>query len=444
MKDVGDEFATLALSTACLVDDQFGIIKHVKEASREAGDPNFFHYYAQACNTRAFWTQQNFYRTGGASSIRALAMAKAIGEAVERYCAACYEVDEFLFTSYNEAPFECVLPEVFALYSDQQYSSVAFPYSPFTRTTRVRWTPSVDLITGKTCHVPAAMVYLPYYYRDAEDERAIVQPISTGLACHSSFTKAAISAICEVIERDAFTIMWQGRVSPPRIRLDSLDESNSDLIDRFEKTGNQIALLNLTTDCNVPTVMAVSRSQHDAYPAMVVAASTDLDPEQSVRKAIEELAHTWQLARDLKTRLTPIEPGIDFEKSILHQDDHILLYCDSRNSYLAKVLWESTNYIDIRALPQKTSDNVADDFKFLIDKIRRLNYRVLLADVTTPDIAGLGLSVVRAIIPGFHPLFMGHKFRALGGTRLWEVPKLLGFDGVNSDTGDNQAPHPYP
>jgi ribosomal protein S12 methylthiotransferase accessory factor len=371
-------------------------------------------------------------------------MAKAIGEAVERYCAACYEMDEFPFTSYDEATFECVLPEDFALYSDQQYASGQFPYSEFTRTTRVRWTPSVDWTTGETCYVPAAMVYLPYFYRDAEGERAIAQPISTGLACHSSFKKAAISAICEVIERDAFTIMWQGRISPPRIRLDSVDQTNSDLINRFEKTGNQIALFNLTTDCYVPTVMAVSRGQHDAYPAMVVAASSDLDPEQAVRKAIEELAHTWQLARDLKTRLTPIEPTIDFKKSILHQDDHILLYCDSRNSYLAKFLWESSNYIDVRALPQKTSDNVADDFKLLIDKIRQLNHRVLLADVTTPDVSELGLSVVRAIIPGFHPLFMGHRFRALGGTRLWEVPTKLGLDGVNSASGDNQAPHPYP
>src|SRR5262249_52606022 len=297
MKDVPDEFATLALSTACLVDDQFGIIKYVKEAPREAGDPNFFHYYAQACNTRAFWKQKNFNRTGGASSIRALAAAKAMGEAVERYCCACYEMEEFPLASYDEATFECVSPDQFALYTDEQYSSPDFPYSPFTRTTRVRWTIATDATTGKVCHIPAAMVYLPYYYRDADGERAIVQPISTGLACHSSFANAAISAICEVIERDAFTIMWQGRLSPPRIRPDSVDQSNSDLINRFEKTGNQIALFNLTTDCNVPTVMAVSRGQHDAYPAMVVAASTHLDPEQAVRKAIEELAHTWQLAR---------------------------------------------------------------------------------------------------------------------------------------------------
>jgi ribosomal protein S12 methylthiotransferase accessory factor len=54
------------------------------------------------------------------------------------------------------------------------------------------------------------------------------------------------------------------------------------------------------------------------------------------------------------------------------------------------------------------------------------------------------LKVVRAIIPGFHPLFMGHKLRALGGSRLWQVPQSLGYQGINRDTGDNPAPHPYP
>jgi ribosomal protein S12 methylthiotransferase accessory factor len=52
--------------------------------------------------------------------------------------------------------------------------------------------------------------------------------------------------------------------------------------------------------------------------------------------------------------------------------------------------------------------------------------------------------VVRALIPGFNPLFMGHHIRALGGERLWSVPQKLGYSGVNRATGDNPYPHPYP
>jgi len=64
--------------------------------------------------------------------------------------------------------------------------------------------------------------------------------------------------------------------------------------------------------------------------------------------------------------------------------------------------------------------------------------------MTTLDVEDLGLKVVRAIIPGFHPLFMGHALRALGGTRLWEVPQKMGWGGISRETGDNPLAHPYP
>jgi len=70
--------------------------------------------------------------------------------------------------------------------------------------------------------------------------------------------------------------------------------------------------------------------------------------------------------------------------------------------------------------------------------------RVLTCDLTSPEIAELGITVVRAIIPGFHPLVFGHALRARGGSRLWRVPQALGYPGITPATGDNPVPHPFP
>jgi ribosomal protein S12 methylthiotransferase accessory factor len=70
--------------------------------------------------------------------------------------------------------------------------------------------------------------------------------------------------------------------------------------------------------------------------------------------------------------------------------------------------------------------------------------RGLRSDLTSSDVGNLGLAVVRAVIPGFHPLHMGFKTRALGGQRLWSVPQRLGYPGISLESGDNPAPHPYP
>jgi ribosomal protein S12 methylthiotransferase accessory factor len=80
----------------------------------------------------------------------------------------------------------------------------------------------------------------------------------------------------------------------------------------------------------------------------------------------------------------------------------------------------------------------------LVTKIQAVNERLLIADLTTPDVSELGFSVIRAIIPGFHPLHLDYGLRALGGTRLWEVPQQLGYPGITPETGDNPQPHPYP
>jgi hypothetical protein len=59
-----------------LLDESVGIIGHVKELPRDAGAPNFFYFYSEACNTYAFRSQKNFPNAGGASSDRGIAMAR--------------------------------------------------------------------------------------------------------------------------------------------------------------------------------------------------------------------------------------------------------------------------------------------------------------------------------------------------------------------------------
>jgi ribosomal protein S12 methylthiotransferase accessory factor len=287
------------------------------------------------------------------------------------------------------------------------------------------------------------MVFLPYYYAVEDGEEPIAQPISTGLACHSSVAEAAISALCEVIERDAFTITWQARVAMPHIQVESLSARNREIVGRLEKIGSKVVLVDITLDIGVPTILTILRTESLEAPALVFAASADLDPERAVTKSLEEVAHTRQLAQDLKTNQPPLLPQLHY-KNIVHQDDHVLLYCDHKNVPLAEFIWSShkqKSFSDVKTL---ATDNHQNDLKSLVRRISALGYRVLVANITTPDIEQLGLTVVRTIIPGFHPLFMGHRFRAIGGSRLYTVPQQLGYRGLSRDCGDNPAPHPYP
>lgn len=429
--------------TGLLVDERIGIIRHVREVPREAGDPDFYHFAALACNTEAFSRQANFRNAGGASTDRDTCIAKAIGEAVERYSAALFEVEELPLFAYEEAPFSCVAPAQFALYSASQYADPGFPWVPFVEETPVRWAPAFDLLTGERVHVPAAMVYVPYLYYQGSEDSPVVQPISTGLACHGSFEEAAAGGICEVIERDAFTITWQARLSHPQIRVETLNDRNYDLVDRFERTGANVTMLDLTMDARVPTILSVLRSRAERAPALVLAAASDLDPNEAARKSLEELAHTRRYSREVKARLPRLEMDPP-HLNVIDQKDHLNFWCDEANVPLADFLFASRRRVEFDSIPNDATGNPRRDLATLLRKIGDTGHRVLVADITSPDVRELGLHVVRAVIPGYHPLFMSHRLRALGGRRLWETPQQLGYEGLDPNAGDNPAPHPYP
>ena len=271
-------------------------------------------------------------------------------------------------------------------------------------------------------------------------EAPIASSISTGLACHCSIEEAAISAICEVIERDCFTITWQARLSWPRILPQTLHPDLQRILQRFERAYCFVSLMNITMDTGVPTFLAVGRGRSAP---LVVAAATSLDPFEAARKVLEELAHTHTYCQYLRNEEPRLVPERTY-KNIVTQRDHLNFWQDPAHQSFADFLTASNQTQDFHSLANLSSGDPRRDLQILISRIGSAGNRVLLNDLTTTDVREFGLAVVRAVIPGFHPLVIGHSFRALGGYRLWEIPQKLGHSGIDRKTGDNPLPHPYP
>jgi ribosomal protein S12 methylthiotransferase accessory factor len=425
-----------------LIDDQVGIVRLAGAAPRQSGSPSFFHYWALAADTGAFAEQHNFARTGGAAEDPDRALAKAIGEAVERYCAAIYTKEELPLRTAAEAEFPIVDPATFALNSAAQYAERGFWLVPFDPETPVRWTPAVDGLSGETRYVPAAMVYVPYYFEPDAREPPIAQPISTGLSCHTSFHQAAVASLAEVVERDAFTIVWQASIAPPRIAVGTLPPRLRRLHGRFGSAGFDVTLFDITLDNQITTVLAVSRHPSPERPAVVVAASASLDPACATRGALEELAHTGRYCQEIVRELPRLAP--DPRRTVVDPQSHLNYWCDHTNAGDIEFLFAASTEIAYDDLDNAATGSAAGDFRELYTRVAATDHRPLLCDLTTPDVADLGLVVVRAVVPGYHPLVSGHRYRALGGRRLWEVPQRLGHSGISPQDGDNPLPHPYP
>jgi len=428
-----------------LVDRKVGVVQNVVEGPIDNDDPEFFHYYSSSCNTAHFSLMKNFSENGGVSTDRYIAIAKALGEAVERYCAAIYDLDDLPVARYRDLRMKAVHPKSMTVYREDQFRQSGFPWAPFTDDSLVTWTQGRSLISGERILVPAATVYIPFHYKQPIKTAPILQPISTGLACGSSFEEAAVSGLSEAVERDAFTITWQARLSRPRILMGSLPKAAADLVGRFKTVGIDVHLINITTDLGVSTILSLALTNATTSPALAVAAATDASPERAVIKSLEELAHTRKYSKRLQLSMAPLEVRTDEgHPNVRDQHDHLRFYCSQFSKAFAQFAWSSSETCSFESLPDLSKGDTKSDLQALVETVSAAGLDPIACDVTTSDIRSLGLRVVRVVVPGLHPLCMGHRNRSLGTRRLYEVPPKLGYRGLKRDESDNPYPHPFP
>jgi len=436
-----------------LVDPRVGIIRDIRVLPVDDDEPDFFHYLSTACDTSAFGSLRNFGNNGGVGTTAKRAIAKALGEAVERYCSAIFDEGALCLAGYDELERRATLPDTFALFRPDQYAAQGFPWRPFTDNAPVAWTTGISLVSGDEVLVPAAAVYVPYHYRLHRGDTPIMQPISTGLACGGSLASATVGALCEAIERDAFTITWQASLSRPRVAHDSLPAEAQDLLSRYRAAALDIEIVDITTDLACPTLLTAALGRAETSPAVAVAAACDPDPVVALVKSLEELAHTRKYAAQLMD-LTPPVPldVVAGHPAVQTQRDHLRAYCQQESVEYAAFLWASA---EERALPPPltglrvshpadSAPPAAEPLEAIVGRLVSAGLEPIACELTTPDVAALGLAVVRVVVPGLNPLFMGHSNRALGGRRLREVPAALGEPAQPPNAPDNAYPHPFP
>ncbi len=426
----------LAHAVNDFLDQRVGIIHSVQEDKSVDNLSLFFHYNAYMCNTNAFCKQKNFRVTTGVALSRERALAKAVGEGIERYCAAIYDKEHLPFCAYEEKKFPCIDPNEFLKYHPDLYKSNHFPWTEFTISEKVRWAPATEITSSNaTYYVPAAYIYLPYIYGDSE--KKITQNISTGLACHSSYELSAITAICEVVERDAFMIFWRNKLSPPKINIATLPNYIQVIVQEYAAINQEVVLFDITTDIKLPTVLVALRCTIPGNPGFVISAACKLSPELAILSALEEVELTRSYCHSLLSDPESIN-GYRSHDTVKNQKDHMKFWLNPENLYLANFLFESTNQIDIKEMPHVTS------LTSVVQIFSKLGLKVLLADVTTDDIKDYGLYVIRAIIPKLHPLAFGYNNSEFICERLHTVPPQLGFNMLYDSFKMNNVPHPFP
>ncbi len=423
-----------------LVHPRHGLITKIIEENEVTEAAGLHFCFARVANPVYF--RRNTYSKevqastggGGAQFSRTGAIWAAIGETIERYCATIYDDSQFVMASAEELGDRAVSLSDFILFGEPEYTRERFPYARPDRAAKRAWSKVTDLATGAERLVPSQFIYLGA--RQNEPGERLYQSCSTGIACGQNFEAATLAGLCEVMERDAFSAMWQLGATPTRLIVDAAVEERlaPPVRDYLRRGPLPIKLWSLHTDIGVPVIMAMSQSPHE-HGRFVVGASCRLDIARAIDKAVIESLHgfIWMRRKIQSKEGAPTEDKLDSPES------HMAYFLEPERIRLVDFLFKPGPAIAASEL-----ESGVTDLRGLVARLSELGYRPLAADITTEDIAALDLHVARTIIPGLHPLLFGSGLTTSDTRRLATLARFWNFPFDPANPRFNPVPHPFP
>jgi YcaO-like protein with predicted kinase domain len=257
-----------------------------------------------------------------------------------------------------------------------------------------------DLLNGRDVPVPLDAVHLR-----RPTEPSFPVPTSNGLASGNTLTEATYHALCELIERHAWSIyqmrcerlprMLRGPDAhdlafAPAVRMPSGDADLDRLVERVTARGLHLRIMYLY-EPQLPPVMLASIVEEGSDPPMShIGLGCSLSPAQAAIRAVTEAA---------QSRLTDIHGARDdalrAEDAPTHATEHT-----RRLSRVPKNVWFydlPARAIDLASIADLSTNDLAEDLRRILSALAKFGASsATVVDLSPPDLA---VKVVRAIVP---------------------------------------------
>ncbi|MCP5069363.1 MAG: YcaO-like family protein [bacterium] len=290
------------------------------------------------------------------------------------------------------------LPREFATWGEQQKTRATVDLSKLPRTSRqgfdhdtsLWWMKGVELLSGESLWLPFELVSLDFRVPAPEGSGWFLAS-SNGLASGNHLLEAISHAICEVIERDAFSL-WCLKTFPQAAATKLILEGIEDpavrlLLDKFRRAEVRVAVWEITSDIGVPCFFSTIIDRRDRGGGMYAASGFGCHPSCDIAllRALTEAAQSRLTAisgaRDDLPRETYLQQRAP---SVLRRQRQLVEGCEPRRRF------------DL--VPSHQSDSFMGDISWLLERLLSVGLdQVVLVDLTAAEI---GIPVVRVIIPG--------------------------------------------
>lgn len=423
-----------------LVDPKKGPILEVFRNSRYNDEPMLYQYTARIKQFQKGCGSDTEETAGGTSFSKEKALMKALGEALERYCLTVYQETELLYLPINRIKEKSL--DLFSIvsFSSEWVKSQKLKQFQVKNNTKLRWVEGYSLTEQRKLLIPAQLIYVPYNFNS---EAIIRFPITTGAALGSALPAAILRGIFEIVERDAFMIFYLNKLTPAVFNLSNTSNLFFRMIrEIFARYDLELYIFNITTDIFIPSIMAIIVDRTGIGPAVSVGLKSSLGAELAITGAIEEALQMRPWVRDeMMQRKSKTEQVLLYNLDI---KTRALYWADLDMIEKLDFFLKSKNYIEVDKFIEGNKGLKNKDLQSIINFFTKKDLHVVYTDITTPEIRNVGFYVVKVVMPELQPLYLTEEYKYLGGARLFQVPRILGYKATPKHERElNKTPHPF-
>jgi putative methanogenesis marker protein 1 len=323
------------------------------------------------------------YNGKGASVIQA--KVSAIMEALERYSGEWREdvlvrrnVEDMLSQDNAIDPRSLILPHRTLIHVMSQ---------------PVAWIKGFDLIENEEVWAPASAAFHPY---SSAKDLALFRTNTNGLASGNTMEEAVVHGLCELIERDAWSICECRHQVIGDVLPSKDDRLIHQMLEKFSSNGIEVRLKDLTSDIGLPTFAAAADDVRLQDPALLsLGMGTHLNPKITVIRALTEVA---------QSRLTQIHGA---------REDTVRGKATRQMGYervkRMNQMWfaESSKATALNDYHCFDTADLFDDLQVILACLVKRGFkRVIAVDLTRKE---LDIPVVKMIVPGLEVYAMDEE-----------------------------------
>lgn len=421
---------------------EFDFIDSIRLVSQYSDEPKFWYFSANYNSSHVANQGLEFNGNSSGFSFYSVdyALLKCVAETIERYCNNTFlqENVSYIGSTDNFSEKVALLNlDSIVRFSPKQLLEYKFNKFGLTPKSIFQWTECDSLLQDEKVLVPSQLIYLSYSH--LSDEPIIYPSISTGAAGGSSLSAAIVRGILEVIERDAFMVFYLNKLPAPRINIMSLEDDRiAHFIEISERYDLEIICLNITTDIGVPTVVSLVFDKTGIGKAVSLGLKSSLNQLDAILGSIEEAFHprTWIRREHEKFGRIISKKDLMAHSSMLNRG----LFWYGKNTISNLDFWINTKLEDPDESINIISNNSGQYLKQILMIMKNLGYSMFYRSLMIPEFADLGYHVVKVLIPELQPLYLNENYPLLGGKRLLQVPRILGY---SANKEFNNIPHPF-